>query len=112
MIQRKIGLLSGLIIFISGLIFKYFHIIAPGTTMAIGLIIIIVIFSLNLADYKNKKIKEYLIYLLIIILTTRIFALIQNRIFLEIFLGGLTIGIFSYSIAYVAQRLKNRKKIN
>lgn len=108
MIKNKIGLLIGIMIFILGLVLKYLLIIGAGTLMAIGLIVIIIISSINFAHFENKKITEFLIYFIVIFVSTRIFSLIQHRLFFEIFAAGLTIGLVSYMITYIAGKIKKR----
>ena len=111
MIKNKIGLLIGLIIFVLGLIFKFFHSLGGGTLMALGLIVTIIISSINLAYFENKKVKQYLIYFSVIIISSIIFTLIQHRIFFEIFVSGLIVGIVSYLITYFVRHLKRKQQI-
>jgi len=106
MIKNKISLLIGSLIFVLGLIFKFSDIIGAGTLMALGLIVVIIISSINLAYFENKKVKEYLIYFSVIFISTIIFTLIQHRLFFEIFAGGLIVGFISFFIAYLIKKLK------
>jgi len=106
MIKNKISLLIGSLIFVLGLIFKFSDIIGAGTLMALGLIVVIIISSINLAYFENKKVKEYLIYFSVIFISTIIFTLIQHRLFFEIFAGGLIVGMISFFIAYLIKKLK------
>jgi len=110
MIKNKIGLLIGLIIFVLGLILKASSIIGGGTLIALGLNVMIVISSINLAYFENKKVKEYLIYFSVIFMATIIFTLIQHRLFFEIFVSGLIVGFVSFLIAYLVKRLKRKSE--
>src|SRR5665647_3854038 len=109
MIKNKISLLIGSLIFVLGLIFKFSGIIGAGTLMALGLIVVIIISSINLAYFENKKAKEYLIYFSVIFISTIIFTLIQHISFFEIFGGCLLLGIVRYLITYLGRQLKREQ---
>jgi len=111
MTKNKIGLLLGLIIFVLGLILKFYHTTGGGTLIALGLIVTIIISSINLAYFENKKVNQYFIYLSVIIISAIIFTIIQHRLFFEIFKGGLIVGIVSYLITYLVRHLKRKQQV-
>ena len=110
MIKNKLGLLIGLTISVIGIILKFTNTIGADTLLALGLIDIIVISSINLTYYENKKVKEFLVYFSIILISSIIFTLIQHRAFIEIFVGALIIGIISLLISYLVYKLRENKQ--
>jgi hypothetical protein len=104
--KNKVLFLIALILFSAGIIFKLAIIPLAGTLIAIGLILLIIWITIYYGNKIKLDFSDYMTMLLSIALIALIFKFIQSRVYAEILIVSLVIGLISFFTTVIIKKIR------